>query len=129
MLGKLFSHLSNPEQIQSFLYAFQDLREKRCSDIRKAEINIVHLITIPDGDHQQARDSMMTANYAQGRSVFYGDEGSMAEQWEVNKIKFTYDPEDDADAWWLQWGMLRERAKQSSLNLSPTKPLPVGIAV
>jgi len=124
LLGKLFSHLSSADQIPSFLYAFQDLREKRCRDIQQQELNIVQLITLPDGPHQQGRDAKMKTNYAKGLSVFHGDEGELAEQWEVNRITFTYDPEDDADNWWIQWGALRERSKNN-----PTESKPIEIPV
>jgi len=118
VLGKLFSHLTNPDQIQSFLYAFQDLRQQRCSTIVKQELAIVYLITMPDGEFQEARDTGMKANTQKGLSVFAGDDSQMAAQWENNRITFGYDPEDDADNWWLEWGRLRERARESRIKCS-----------
>lgn len=29
---------------------------------------------------------------------------------------FAYDPEDEADAWWVQWGILQERAARTVSN-------------
>jgi len=40
----------------------------------------------------------------------------MAEKWEQLKDLWGYDAEDEADNWWVQWGVLRERAKQTSME-------------
>ena len=36
--------------------------------------------------------------------------GEMSGLWEEIRTIFGYDCEDEADDWWVQWGLLRERA-------------------
>jgi salicylate hydroxylase len=111
VLGKLFAHLSNEEQIRHFLYAFQELRQARCSIIAKQEISIIHFGTLPNGEHQAARDAVMRNKTMRGLGVFEGDDRATLTAWEENTVTFGYDAEDDADNWWVQWGSLRERAR------------------
>ena len=41
-----------------------------------------------------------------------GDESADAAlAWAEIKEMFGYDAEDEADNWWIEWGLLRERAK------------------
>ncbi|KAG0705834.1 hypothetical protein DFH29DRAFT_872791 [Suillus ampliporus] len=115
VLAKLFSHLRNRDQISTFLHAFQDLREDRCASVVHSEQSNLYFQMMPAGPHQEQRDQDMRAKTAQGDSVFGG--GEAAEQWEQLKELFGYDAEDEADDWWVKWGLLRERAKQRSLDM------------
>ncbi|KAF9026024.1 FAD/NAD(P)-binding domain-containing protein [Hymenopellis radicata] len=49
VLAKLFSHLHSKDQIQSFLYAFQDLRQPRCASVYAKEVGIVQYMVVPPG--------------------------------------------------------------------------------
>lgn len=113
VLAKLFSHLRNEEQIQSFLYAFQNLREPRCESNRALDITNVQFMMAPEGEATQMRDRMMREKHDLGRDVLtpYDDEDGTATQWDRNCELFGYDAEDEADNWWVQWGLLQERAK------------------
>ncbi|KAI0673721.1 FAD/NAD-P-binding domain-containing protein, partial [Trametes maxima] len=114
VLAKLFSHLSEERQIENFLYAFQELRQSRVSEAREREIANVFFMTLPEGADASARDDAMRANTAAGRSVLEASgEGAGAETkrtWEEMEVVFGYDCEDAADDWWMQWGVLQERA-------------------
>ncbi|KAI0293501.1 hypothetical protein B0F90DRAFT_1397850 [Multifurca ochricompacta] len=112
VLAKLFSHLRDEEQIPSFLYAFQNLREERCQKNRSLDINNVRYMMEPEGEGTERRDTLMRAKHDQGRNVLTGDdEDSNVAQWDHNRELFGYDAEDEADNWWVQWGLLQERAK------------------
>ncbi|OAX34598.1 FAD/NAD(P)-binding domain-containing protein [Rhizopogon vinicolor AM-OR11-026] len=115
VLAKLFSHLRTEDQISTFLHAFQDLREDRCASVVQTEQGNLCFQMLPTGPHQEERDNEMRTKTAQGESVFGG--GEAAEQWEHLKELFGYDAEDEADDWWVKWGLLRERAKQRSLDM------------
>ncbi|KAG2114824.1 hypothetical protein DEU56DRAFT_841667 [Suillus clintonianus] len=115
VLGKLFSHLRDKDQISTFLHAFQDLREDRCASVVHTEQCNMYFQMMPAGPQQEQRDQDMRAKTAQGESVFCGGEAS--EQWEQLKVLCGYDAEDEADNWWVNWGLLRERAKQRSLDM------------
>ncbi|KAG1852791.1 hypothetical protein DFJ58DRAFT_790611 [Suillus subalutaceus] len=115
VFAKLFSHLRDKDQISTFLHAFQDLREDRCASVVHTEQCNLYFQMLPAGPQQEQRDQDMRAKTAQGESVFGGGEAS--EQWEQLKELWGYDAEDEADDWWVKWGLLRERAKQRSLDM------------
>ncbi|OBZ72561.1 3-hydroxybenzoate 6-hydroxylase 1 [Grifola frondosa] len=87
VLAKLFSHLIKEDQIESFLYAFQELRQARTATVRATEFGNVFYMISEDGE---------------------------SDMW----IRL----EDEADNWWVEWGLLRERARQQNdgLNCAPS---------
>ena len=110
VLARLFSHLSEERQIGSFLNAFQELRQERVKAVRQGEFHSVMYMTAGD-EVAQARDENMRRKAAAGKNVLDGDgDGDAAQIWEEYRVIFGYDCEDEADDWWVQWGMLRERA-------------------
>jgi salicylate hydroxylase len=110
VLAKLFSHLRDEEQISPFLYAFQNLREERCQKNRALDIGNTWFMMQREGEGTARRDSMMRAKHDQGLDVLSGDEDGNVSQWDHNRELFGYDAEDEADNWWVQWGLLQERA-------------------
>jgi salicylate hydroxylase len=112
VLAKLFSHLLSEDQIGSFLCAFQDLRYERVTRMLRNENMNLMFQTVPPGDIQRGRDQNMLEKHRKGQNVLEND-GDTGEQWEEIKIAFGYDAEDEADNWWMQWGLLRERARGS----------------
>ncbi|PIL22837.1 hypothetical protein GSI_15532 [Ganoderma sinense ZZ0214-1] len=117
VLAKLFSHISEPRQIESFLYAFQELRQERVKAVRQGELGSVLYMTA-DGEMAAARDAGMRAKAAAGKNVLEGD-GDAESIWEEYRVVFGYDCEDEADDWWVQWGMLRERAREREAEGAP----------
>jgi salicylate hydroxylase len=111
VLAKLFSHLRDEEQIQSFLYAFQNLREPRCQSNRALDISNIEFMMAPSCEATEMRDQMMREKHDRGTNVLTGDEDNTVAQWDRNCELFGYDAEDEADNWWVQWGLLQERAK------------------
>ncbi|PCH37724.1 FAD/NAD(P)-binding domain-containing protein [Wolfiporia cocos MD-104 SS10] len=118
VLAKLFSHLHSKDQISNFLYAFQDLRQKRCYEAHESELGMIMLFTMEDGPEQEERDRSMQEKYRAGKNVFDAGDSDMGaeggEQWTQIRTIFGYDCEDEADNWWVQWGLLRERAQSGS---------------
>ncbi len=114
VLAKLFSHLRSEEQIMSFLYAYQNLREERCQKNRDLDVGNILFQMAPDTEETTARLAQMRARHDEGRNVLAGDDedGTVA-QWDQNRELFAYDAEDEADNWWVQWGLLQERSKTS----------------
>ncbi|KAK0218348.1 hypothetical protein EDD85DRAFT_961622 [Armillaria nabsnona] len=115
VLAKLFSHLHCKDQIKSFLWAFQDLRQPRCAAVHGKEAGIIHYMTAEPGEFQSARDDMMRAKQQAGVGILdaTGDLEETPEWVEIKEV-FGYDAEDDADNWWVEWGLLRERARRNS---------------
>lgn len=111
-LAKLFSHLRSEDQIPTFLHAFQELREGRCASVVKCEQGNLMFTMMPNGPQQEQRDNMLRKQVAKGQPML--SSGEVHGQWEQVKELFAYDPEDQADDWWVKWGLLRERAKDRS---------------
>jgi salicylate hydroxylase len=115
VLAKLFSHLRSEDQITSFLNAFQELRISRCKSTSDSELGNMYFMTLPPGENQMGRDMMLKQKDAAGLNVLTpddDDESTIAsERWEQVKFMFGYDCEDEADNWWVQWGLLAMRAK------------------
>ncbi|KAF4597197.1 hypothetical protein EYR40_007648 [Pleurotus pulmonarius] len=112
VLAKLFSHLRSEDQIGSFLWAFEELRQQRCSSVIMNECGIVQYMTLPPGEFQQGRDQTMRAKRDAGLNALQAsDDSEETPEWAEIKEVFGYDAEDEADNWWVQWGRLRERAK------------------
>lgn len=118
VLAKLFSHLRTHDQIPSFLYAFQDLRQARVTKIRLLDMANIQFMTMPPSEMTCGRDAAMRAKYDAGKDVLGGDDedGNVA-QWDENREIFGYDAEDEADNWWVEWGLLRERAREGKIEM------------
>jgi len=69
-------------------------------------------MTMPPGDHQEMRDNSMRAKRDAGIGILQAsDEHEESPEWVEIKEIFGYDAEDEANNWWVEWGLLRERSK------------------
>ncbi|KAJ8517068.1 hypothetical protein ONZ45_g5690 [Pleurotus djamor] len=117
VLAKLFSHLRSEDQIGSFLWAFEELRQPRCSSVISGECGVVQFMTMPPGDFQEGRDAGMRAKRDAGLSPLSAtSDAEETPEWVEIKEVFGYDAEDEADNWWVEWGRLRELAKGVNLG-------------
>ena len=114
VLAKLFSHLTEERQIESFLYAFQDLRQERTREVRASEFGNAFFMAQPESDASRQRDAGMRMLAEQGVNVLEGGGGEESGLWDEIRTIFGYDCEDEADDWWVQWGLLQERARQGA---------------
>ncbi|KAF9817817.1 hypothetical protein IEO21_03159 [Rhodonia placenta] len=102
VLAKLFARLRNRDQIESFLYAFQDLRQQRCRDTVKSEISLMQLFILEDCPEREARDNDMRAKFREGKGALELEDGEeprglAGQQWNEIRDIFGYDCEDEAD--------------------------------
>ncbi|KAL6299402.1 hypothetical protein BKA93DRAFT_829882 [Sparassis latifolia] len=118
-LAEIFSHLARTDQIQSFLYAFQEIRQPRCDELRQMEDIIVHTTTMPAAEARDTRDRQVERAVADGKGVMsnLGFDELVA--------LFAYEAEDAANNWWVTWGLLRERLKERELHAHAPQ-VPVG---
>ncbi|KAF5379818.1 hypothetical protein D9615_005791 [Tricholomella constricta] len=130
VLAKLFSHLRTEDQIGSFLWAFQDLRQPRCNAVMAKEAGIMYYMTMPPGEQQQLRDETMRAKRDAGIGILQAsDEAEESPEWAEIKEVFGYDAEDEADNWWVEWGLLRERSKGVDVSYGVPSPIQVERAI
>lgn len=109
VLAKLFSHLQEKRQIANFLYAFQEVRQARVKHVRAQEYSVLSMMIL-GGEAAEERNAAMKVKAAAGTNVLAGDDTDATKQWEEMSVIFGYDCEDQADDWWVKWGILRERA-------------------
>ena len=64
------------------------------------------------GPQRDARDEGLKSTHAHGRNNFSDSDDAASKQWEEVKKVYAYDCEDEADEWWVRWGLLRERAAE-----------------
>ncbi|KAJ7629716.1 hypothetical protein DFH06DRAFT_1304022 [Mycena polygramma] len=111
VLAKLFSHLNTHSQINDFLYAFQELRQPRCETVLASETGIIQYMSMPNCPDQVLRDQAMMARTDANSDLFDVSDGAdESPEWEEIKTVFGYDAEDEADNWWVSWGLLKERS-------------------
>ncbi|KAI0727373.1 hypothetical protein C8Q72DRAFT_781789 [Fomitopsis betulina] len=99
LLGRLFKYLHRKEQIGAFLNAVVDNRLRRIESCRNAERSNPATIALP----MEAETTHRLKSAISQAQLIALTEESIRET-------FSYDPEDEADDWWVQWGVLQERA-------------------
>ena len=113
MLGRIFSHLHSKEQIDSFLSAVQEIREDRVKMVVEVAASDVLAIApqpaYADSSQKQRSDEGL-------RRLQNGKNETQSELAEMVEKIFGYDPEDQADDWWVQWGIMQERAGRWNLS-------------
>ncbi|KAI0753971.1 hypothetical protein C8Q80DRAFT_1216279 [Daedaleopsis nitida] len=91
VLGRVFSHLHRREQISSFLQAVQTIRQARVAEVLEAAKGNIFALFIPRGSRRRTTGSCGSGPSAGLRTL---------------ESIFGYDPEDAADDWWLEWGVM-----------------------
>ncbi|KAH9913455.1 FAD/NAD-P-binding domain-containing protein [Epithele typhae] len=118
-LGRLFSHLTRHDQIDTLLYAVQEIREGPVASVFKAASGNIFATSLPPGiverddDDKRARAERGLASLGGGVDSLTPE--SSPEMIEVVEQLFGYDAEDEADNWWVNWGLMQERATRREL--------------
>ncbi|KAM5530125.1 hypothetical protein V8D89_016203 [Ganoderma adspersum] len=118
-LGRVFSHLSRKDQIDSFLSAVQEVRKERIEDVMRRAAGNIFAVSIPPSVaamHNRERDRQVD----KGLKTLKGKRRIEPESSEqliaaVENI-FAIDPEDEADDWWVRWGALESRVARWTLS-------------
>ncbi|KAF7308150.1 hypothetical protein HMN09_00662700 [Mycena chlorophos] len=129
-LGKIFSHTDDPTRVAEFLHAFQEHRQPRTNFLRDVEEKYLVVLTVPNGEQQQMRDAMFRDNHAKGRNILDAPEATMmeVEAMEETTVVFAYDPEDDADEWWINWGRYHDTSSTTQGASSAPRKDPVSVS-
>lgn len=126
VLAKLFSHIRTSDQIPTLLYAFQELRQPHVKKVKENEMGAIDFMGMPPCEFRTAREEMLRAKRDAGQDAFASDAtGEEMPQWTEIKEVFGYDAEDDADNWWMEWGLLRERARGTDLKFGFVEPIAI----
>ena len=116
VLAKLFGHLLSPDQVSSFLYAFPELRQGRTKSTRVNEMGNIYFMAMPDDAGATMRDQHFKARRDMNLSPLEDESDDASAVWESIKETWCYDAEDEADDWWVGWGMLRLRSQETELE-------------
>ena len=114
VLGRVFSHLHRHEQIDSFLSAVQEIRKDRVNHVLHASAGNILAVSLPPGV-AAARNADLRARNERGLKRLGEEVGMRASAESAEEMShlveniFGYDPEDEADNWWIQWGAVQER--------------------
>ncbi|EIM82669.1 FAD/NAD-P-binding domain-containing protein [Stereum hirsutum FP-91666 SS1] len=128
-LGTLFSHLRHPSQISLFLHAYEQIRKPRASRLLELELDNLTILQLPPGPERKARDHTwaeqkkadIERNVGYVRSTSSASEEDMISeeqnmelrrQWQAFYENWGCDGRDAAESWWIEWGLLGERAME-----------------
>ena len=113
VLGSVFSRLKSRDHIIRYLGAYQDMRQQRCHDMAIWGVEKVEFCTLPPGPKRDARDASMLEAMRRGQQDWtQSDEDYLRGRWEEFKDVFGYNAFEDADTWWVEWGVMLERMER-----------------
>jgi salicylate hydroxylase len=118
----LFSYLRSSDQITEFVQAYETLRRRRAEEISTGDNQTAQLWTLPPGPEREKRNREMRPTLERQGATW--DDVACADQWSEISHIWLYNGIDAADEWWLEWGLLRERALLSD---APEKAAAAGI--
>ncbi|TCD63930.1 hypothetical protein EIP91_004740 [Steccherinum ochraceum] len=88
------------------------------------EVVLHRFFTYKPGEQQKARDEGLRSTHMMGRNDFGDSKDVTAKRWEEVKKVYAYDCEDEADEWWVKWGLLRLKAAERNKFHSLQTPQP-----
>ncbi|KAI0666710.1 FAD/NAD-P-binding domain-containing protein [Trametes maxima] len=111
VLGRLFAHLHRHDQIDFFLNAVPEIRLERVKSVMRAASGNIFAVSLPPGvaDGGDGAQRARAVRGIQELSVDGMSAEPSAEMIQAVESIFAYDPEDEADDWWVQWGLMQER--------------------
>ncbi|KAL5493047.1 hypothetical protein ACEPAI_4495 [Sanghuangporus weigelae] len=94
--------------------AFQEIRHPRSEQLSTSEQQKVDFIALPAGPLSEARDESMRLQMQEGQVDWSASEDSfLTRSWEEFRDAFGYDAFDEAETWWVEWGVLLDRINGS----------------
>ncbi|GBE81361.1 hypothetical protein BKA93DRAFT_602477 [Sparassis latifolia] len=108
VLSRLFRNLSRKDQIPVFLSALQEIRQNRLNNVLKIASTNPFALSMPPGVEEALHQKQLSKDKADSLLTRAREDKYTVMQEAMESI-YGYDPEDDADTWWVQWGIIRER--------------------
>ncbi|KAJ7872038.1 hypothetical protein B0H13DRAFT_1634004 [Mycena leptocephala] len=111
-LGRLFSRLSNRNQIPLLLNAYQEIKHSRTSATQDSEYQSLIQISLASGILREARDTALKATLNQVFEDFLhcGESDMLVQAWEQYLVLFSHNAVEEVDNWWSMWGSVVEMA-------------------
>ncbi|KAH9928057.1 FAD/NAD(P)-binding domain-containing protein [Amylocystis lapponica] len=106
--GSMYS-LNMASGTRRFLFAVQEIRQKRITDVHRLSRDNLFAMGLPAG----AEDKVITQKSSEIETMDKQQEQKRRMMQEFVEDIYAYDPEDEADNWWMQWGVLQERAART----------------
>lgn len=108
VFATLFARLRDVDQVPHLIAGYQELRQRRVEYVVRADELNSQMVRTPAGPAQEARDARLRTQSK--CSPIPVTEDVLREQWESIAGVYGYSAIDEAEAWWVNWGELRERA-------------------
>jgi salicylate hydroxylase len=108
VLSTLLSYVCGIDHIPVLVQAYETVSRERTEFLHRLELAHVARMMYPPGPERTARNQDFKALLNMGQlkwsdDAYLGLWGQMCKIWAYNAF-------DEADDWWVQWGMLRERS-------------------
>ena len=87
VLGSLFSHVKDREQIPGLLTRFQQIRMSRSMEVLRRSASMREVFGMPDGIAQQERDAQITRDPYEGCPIALADPVFQKWLWSYNAIE------------------------------------------
>jgi salicylate hydroxylase len=128
VLSALLSYVRGLDHIPHLVSAYETIRRERSKFIHEVEVTAVTQSMFPPGPEREARDLEMQ-KLLQARQHKWDDDAPLRIWGQLCQV-WAYDAFDAADDWWVQWGVLRERAMcvQDSNAELPWSPLEISVS-
>ncbi|KAJ7443008.1 hypothetical protein FB451DRAFT_1413928 [Mycena latifolia] len=97
-LGRIFSHLTEREQVAYLLRGYREVRHVRSMTTEASELGAFIVITFPPGPARDMRNQQF------GLSLLNTEDMSdelLAMTWATYLVQFNYDANEAVDEWWL----------------------------
>ncbi|KAF8498591.1 FAD/NAD-P-binding domain-containing protein [Russula emetica] len=124
VLSALLSNVRSLDHIPHLVSAYETIRRERSKFLHEVDATNFKQSMFPPGPERQARDLGMQ-QLLDARQHKWDDDAYLGLWGHLCKI-WAYNAFDAADDWWVEWGMLRERAIRRQ---DPSLQLPCKVSV
>ncbi|KAJ7762605.1 hypothetical protein B0H16DRAFT_517828 [Mycena metata] len=97
-LGRIFSHLTERDQIPYLLHGYREVRFGRSMSTEASELGAFIVVTFPPGPARDARNEQLAYSLINPDDM---PDELLAMTWATYLVQFNYDANEAVDEWWL----------------------------
>src|ERR1700743_886539 len=129
VLGALYTHLRNHNQIPLLSQTYEDLRVERCNNALQLDLALLRMGSLPDGPEQERRDSMLRDRRKcnEGLDRRNEDTRPFDTMWNQRVDIWKYDAWEDVADWWLRLGRISQGMRVYPESHVAMRRLSVGV--